>query len=180
VTDYYFCLQNHNFIMCARLAFHCTPFHCVTSNPLTHPITYCTRACLSGHQYRALFWPTPITQSSMSPAHVPRRLRDRSTKNIKGKKILAEENVVSSSIFDEIIRFCNSPNHFSRTMALGWTQPLTDMSIRNLLESKGWLVLGWQYHRHLWTNCRKCGRFGVSQPYESPRPATGITSTFYV
>jgi hypothetical protein len=38
---------------------------------------------------------------------------------------------VGSSIPDEVIGFFNSPNPSSRTMALGSTQPLTEMSIRN-------------------------------------------------
>jgi hypothetical protein len=35
------------------------------------------------------------------------------------------------------MRFFNLPNHFSRTMALGSTQPLREMSIRNLPGGKG-------------------------------------------
>jgi hypothetical protein len=38
---------------------------------------------------------------------------------------------------DEVIGFFNWPNPFSRTMALGSTQPLTEMSTRNLPGSKG-------------------------------------------
>jgi hypothetical protein len=36
------------------------------------------------------------------------------------------------SIPDEVIGFFNLPNHTSCTMALGSTQPLTEMSTRNL------------------------------------------------
>jgi hypothetical protein len=39
---------------------------------------------------------------------------------------------VSGSITDEVIRYFNLLNPFSRTMALGSTQPVTEMSIRNL------------------------------------------------
>jgi hypothetical protein len=39
---------------------------------------------------------------------------------------------VTSSIPDEVIEFFNLPNPSSRTMALGSTQPLTEMSARNL------------------------------------------------
>jgi hypothetical protein len=43
------------------------------------------------------------------------------------------------------IFFFNWPNPSSRTMALGSTQPLTEMSIRNLP--------CWQPYRHLWADC---------------------------
>jgi hypothetical protein len=36
--------------------------------------------------------------------------------------------------------FFNWPNPSSRTMALGWTLPLTEMSTRNLPGGKGWLA----------------------------------------
>jgi hypothetical protein len=39
---------------------------------------------------------------------------------------------VAGSIPDEVIGLFNRPNPSSRTMALGSTQPLTKMSIRNL------------------------------------------------
>jgi hypothetical protein len=38
----------------------------------------------------------------------------------------------AGSIPDEVIFFFNLPNPFGRTMALGSTQPLTEMSTRNL------------------------------------------------
>jgi hypothetical protein len=41
------------------------------------------------------------------------------------------------SISDEVIGFSNLRNPSSRTMALGSTQPLTEMSTRNLPGSKG-------------------------------------------
>jgi hypothetical protein len=39
---------------------------------------------------------------------------------------------VAGSIPDEVTGFFNSPNSSSRTMVLGSTQPVTDMSTRNL------------------------------------------------
>jgi hypothetical protein len=39
---------------------------------------------------------------------------------------------VAGSIPDEVIVFINSPNAYSRTMALGSTPPLIGMSTRNL------------------------------------------------
>jgi hypothetical protein len=44
---------------------------------------------------------------------------------------------VAGSIPGEIIGFFNSPNPSSRTVTLGLTQPLTEMSTRNLSGDKG-------------------------------------------
>jgi hypothetical protein len=44
---------------------------------------------------------------------------------------------VAGSIPDEAIRFINLPNPSSRIMALGSTQPLTEMSTSNLPGGKG-------------------------------------------
>jgi hypothetical protein len=44
---------------------------------------------------------------------------------------------VAGSIPDEVIGFINWPNTFSRTMELGSTKPLTEMSIKNLPGGKG-------------------------------------------
>jgi hypothetical protein len=41
------------------------------------------------------------------------------------------------SVPDEVIGFFNLPNVSSRVMALGSTQPLTEMSTRNLPGTKG-------------------------------------------
>jgi hypothetical protein len=39
-------------------------------------------------------------------------------------------------------------------MALGWTQPLTEMSTRNLFgEQRAAGAYGWQSQRHLWADC---------------------------
>jgi hypothetical protein len=46
------------------------------------------------------------------------------------------------SISDEIIGFLNWPNPSSHTMALGPTQPPTEMSTRNLPGGKGQLARG--------------------------------------
>jgi hypothetical protein len=43
----------------------------------------------------------------------------------------------AGSIPEEVIGFFNLPNPSSRSMALGSTQPLTEMSIRNLPGGKG-------------------------------------------
>jgi hypothetical protein len=49
----------------------------------------------------------------------------------------ATSRKVTVSIPDEVIGFFNRPNASSRTMALGLTQLLTEMSTRNLLGGKG-------------------------------------------
>jgi hypothetical protein len=69
---------------------------------------------------------------------------------------------VAGSIPDKVIGFFNWPNPSSRTMALGSTQPLTEIilgvkggwciRLTTLLPSVSWLF-------------RKCGNLNVSQPY---------------
>jgi hypothetical protein len=46
--------------------------------------------------------------------------------------LCATNRKVAGSIANKFIGFFNWPNPSSRTMALGSTQPLTEMSIRNL------------------------------------------------
>jgi hypothetical protein len=85
------------------------------------------------------------------------------------------------SILDEVIGFFNSPNLFSRTMALGSTQPLTEMSTRNFPAGKGRLVRkadnSPQSLRRL---SRKCGILDVWQSYGLPQLVTGIKLSFYL
>jgi hypothetical protein len=49
---------------------------------------------------------------------------------------MLQDRKVADTIPDEVIGFFNVPNPSSRTMALGSTQPVTEMSIRNLPGSK--------------------------------------------
>jgi hypothetical protein len=50
----------------------------------------------------------------------------------------ATSRKVSGSIPDKVIGFFSWPNPSNRNMALGSTQPLTEMSTRNLPGVKGW------------------------------------------
>jgi hypothetical protein len=73
--------------------------------------------------------------------------------------------------------FFNWPNPSSCTMALGSTQPLTEMSTRNLPGSKGRLTCGANnLTRHL---SRKCGSHKISQLYWPSQPVTGIVLLYF-
>jgi hypothetical protein len=82
---------------------------------------------------------------------------------------------VTGSIFEEAIDIFNWTNPSSHTMALGSTQPVTEMSTRKLPGGKGRPA---RNPNNLTVICepivyRKCGTLDVSQPYGSPRLLTG-------
>jgi hypothetical protein len=57
--------------------------------------------------------------------------------NVVGLKHYATNRKVAGSISDEVTGFFDRPNPSGRTLALGSTPPLTEMSVSNLLGGKG-------------------------------------------
>jgi hypothetical protein len=87
----------------------------------------------------------------------------------------ATNRKVAGSIPDEVIGFFSWPNPSSHTMALGLTQPLTEVGIRNLPRSKGWpRVMLTTLPTSVSRLSTKCGNRYVSQTSGPPRPVTRV------
>jgi hypothetical protein len=72
------------------------------------------------------------------------------------------------------VNFFNLPNPSSGTMALGSTQPLTEMSIRKFPGGKGGRCIGLTIlPPSVSQMSRKCGSVNLSHLYGPPRPVQG-------
>jgi hypothetical protein len=88
---------------------------------------------------------------------------------------------VTGSVLDEVIDFyLNLPNPSGRTMALGFTQPLTEKEYQKTILGlmRGRLVRLTKA-RFMNRMSRQCTILNISQPYRLPWPVTGIHLLYF-
>jgi hypothetical protein len=108
-------------------------------------------------------------------------IADSCTKQIYALAQFVETSLkVAGLIPDDVIGFFSLPNPSSRTVVIGSTQPLTEMSTRISLRVKG----GRRISLTTWPPSvrrilRKCGGFDYSQPYGTSRSLAGVALLFH-
>jgi hypothetical protein len=77
--------------------------------------------------------------------------------------------------------FFNLPFTSSCIMTLELTQPVTEMSTRNLPGGQRAAdTKGWQPHCHLWADCLETAGASICHNPVCPWPVTGVALTFYL
>ena len=87
---------------------------------------------------------------------------------------------VAGSIPDGVIGIFHGHNPFGRTIALGSTQPLTEMSTRNISWGKGGRCVGLTTLPPSCADCQTSGDLSLLEPSRSVQTCTGIITDFRI